>query len=93
MQREDLKDLSREQLERLICDWAVKYYDYKNRLMFSGGSQSIRLSSGKSVSSTGNGMQIQIGNNDGYSYVIVCGPDNIVICPAYQPNSRCLRYI
>ena len=27
MQREDLKDLSREQLERLICDWAVKYYD------------------------------------------------------------------
>ena len=27
MQREDLKDLSREQLERLICDWALKYYD------------------------------------------------------------------
>ena len=27
MQREDLKDLSRERLERLICDWAVKYYD------------------------------------------------------------------
>ena len=27
MQREDLKDLSREQLERLICDWAVKCYD------------------------------------------------------------------
>ena len=27
MRREDLKDLSREQLERLICDWAVKYYD------------------------------------------------------------------
>ena len=27
MQREDLKDLSREQLERLICEWAVKYYD------------------------------------------------------------------
>ena len=27
MQREELKDLSREQLERLICDWAVKYYD------------------------------------------------------------------
>ena len=52
--------------------------DYKNRLIFSGGSQSIRLSSGKSVSSTGNGMQIQIGNNDGYSYAIVCGPDNIV---------------
>lgn len=27
MQREDLKDLSREQLERLICEWAMKYYD------------------------------------------------------------------
>lgn len=27
MRREDLKDLSREQLERLICEWAVKYYD------------------------------------------------------------------
>ena len=27
MHREDLKDLSREQLEQLICDWAVKYYD------------------------------------------------------------------
>lgn len=27
MQREDLKDLSREQLEQLICEWAVKYYD------------------------------------------------------------------
>ena len=29
MQREDLKDLSREQLERLICEWAMKYYDLK----------------------------------------------------------------
>lgn len=27
MQREDLKDLSRERLEQLICEWAVKYYD------------------------------------------------------------------
>lgn len=27
MRKEDLKDLSREQLERLICEWAVKYYD------------------------------------------------------------------
>ena len=27
MQREDLKDLSREQLEQLICEWALKYYD------------------------------------------------------------------
>lgn len=27
MQREDLKDLSREQLERLICEWVVKYHD------------------------------------------------------------------
>lgn len=27
MRREDLKDLSREQLEQLICEWAVKYYD------------------------------------------------------------------
>lgn len=27
MQREDLKDLSRAQLKRLICDWVVKYYD------------------------------------------------------------------
>ena len=27
MQREDWKYLSREQLELLICDWAVKYYD------------------------------------------------------------------
>lgn len=27
MHREDLKDLSREQLEQLICEWAVKYYD------------------------------------------------------------------
>ena len=31
MQREDLKDLSREQLERLICDWAVKYYDSEEK--------------------------------------------------------------
>ena len=29
MQREDLKDLSRERLEQLICEWAVKYYDLK----------------------------------------------------------------
>jgi hypothetical protein len=29
MQREDLKDLSREQLEQLICEWAMKYYDLK----------------------------------------------------------------
>ena len=29
MQREELKDLSREQLERLICEWAMKYYDLK----------------------------------------------------------------
>lgn len=27
MQREDLKDLSREQLERLICEWVIKYHD------------------------------------------------------------------
>ena len=27
MRREDLKDLSREQLEQLICEWALKYYD------------------------------------------------------------------
>ena len=27
MQREELKDLSREQLEQLICEWALKYYD------------------------------------------------------------------
>ena len=27
MRREDLKDLSREQLEQLICEWDVKYYD------------------------------------------------------------------
>lgn len=27
MQREDLKDLSREQLEQLICEWVVKYHD------------------------------------------------------------------
>lgn len=31
MQREDLKDLSREQLELLICDWAVKYYDSEEK--------------------------------------------------------------
>lgn len=29
MQREDLKDLSREQLEQLISEWAMKYYDLK----------------------------------------------------------------
>ena len=27
MQREDLKDLSREQLEQLICEWVIKYHD------------------------------------------------------------------
>ena len=27
MHREDLKDLSREQLEQLICEWVVKYHD------------------------------------------------------------------
>ena len=27
MRREDLKDLSREQLEQLICEWVVKYHD------------------------------------------------------------------
>lgn len=27
MHREDLKDLSREQLERLICEWVIKYHD------------------------------------------------------------------
>ena len=27
MRREELKDLSREQLEQLICEWALKYYD------------------------------------------------------------------
>ena len=26
MRREDLKDLSREQLERLICEWAIRYH-------------------------------------------------------------------
>ncbi len=30
MHREDLKDLSREQLEQLICEWAMKYYDLKD---------------------------------------------------------------
>ena len=29
MQREDLKDLSREQLERLICEWTIRYHDLK----------------------------------------------------------------
>lgn len=29
MHREDLKNLSREQLEQLICEWAMKYYDLK----------------------------------------------------------------
>lgn len=29
MQREDLKDLSREQLEQLICEWVIKYHDLK----------------------------------------------------------------
>ena len=27
MHREDLKDLSREQLEQVICEWVVKYHD------------------------------------------------------------------
>ena len=27
MHREDLKDLSREQLEQLICEWVIKYHD------------------------------------------------------------------
>lgn len=27
MQREDLKDLSRERLEQLICEWVIKYHD------------------------------------------------------------------
>ena len=27
MRREDLKDLSREELEQLICEWAMRYYD------------------------------------------------------------------
>lgn len=27
MHREDLKDLSRKQLEQLICEWVVKYHD------------------------------------------------------------------
>ena len=27
MRREDLKDLSRKQLEQLICEWIVKYHD------------------------------------------------------------------
>ena len=30
MHREDLKDLSRERLEQLICEWAMKYYDLKD---------------------------------------------------------------
>ena len=29
MRREDLKDLSREQLERLICEWTIRYHDLK----------------------------------------------------------------
>ena len=27
MNREDLKDLPREQLEQLICEWIIKYHD------------------------------------------------------------------
>lgn len=27
MHREDLKDLPREQLEQLICEWIIKYHD------------------------------------------------------------------
>lgn len=33
MQREDLKYLSREQLECLICEWAVKYHDLYNEML------------------------------------------------------------
>ena len=27
MKKEDLKDLSRERLEQLICEWVIKYHD------------------------------------------------------------------
>ena len=27
MRKEDLKDLSRERLEQLICEWVIKYHD------------------------------------------------------------------
>ena len=33
MQKEDLKNLSREQIERLICEWAVKYHDLYNKTL------------------------------------------------------------
>ena len=33
MQKEDLKNLSREQIERLICEWAVKYHDLYNEML------------------------------------------------------------
>lgn len=33
MQREDLKDLSRERLEQLICEWAVRYHDLYNKTL------------------------------------------------------------
>ena len=33
MRKEDLKYLSREQLERLICEWVVKYHDLYNKTL------------------------------------------------------------
>ena len=33
MQKEDLKNLSREQLERLICEWTVRYHDLYNKTL------------------------------------------------------------
>lgn len=37
MHREDLKDLSREQLEQLICEWVVKYHDLEEeRIRLTG---------------------------------------------------------
>ena len=42
MQREDLKYLSREQLECLICEWAVRYHDlYNKTLKFERDNSSL----------------------------------------------------
>ena len=42
MQREDLKYLSREQLERLICEWAVRYHNlYNKTLKFERDNSSL----------------------------------------------------
>ena len=33
MQREDLKDLPMEQLEQLICEWAIRYHNLKEEFI------------------------------------------------------------